>query len=394
MASIYLRHQTWWIQFYPTTGGKPLRISLETPNPAQADLLRKKVELLLKLASPRLQELELPETLRILLAPFPFASSHLEKEALKHAASEEPSSQPAPAVSRPSLEKVLCSYYHHIREDNAPAWVANKISVLRHFFGSELILKATGLTSKGADGTSGFFPGLDLSGITAETVEKFIDARQITRGSSAPKGLSKKTKRHYKEIFHDFFEFCLRRGFLAPTNWHSPNPMRALPSYHVKNNQIVYLTEPEIEEQFRVLQPYPMLHAAAAMMIYAGLRRSETLWLTQDSINASWDYLSVVNRRDENDIESTLKTGQRPVSILPQLKVILESYLKSLASDRWLFPNAKGGRWLPDNFSDALLTTTFWNRIIGRSSAGYAQASIFARSRELGARSPATKRSI
>ena len=40
------------------------------------------------------------------------------------------------------------------------------------------------------------------------------------------------------------------------------------------------------------------------------------------------------------------------------------------------------------------ISTTFWNRIIGRSSVECAQASIFARSGELGARSPATKRSI
>ena len=40
------------------------------------------------------------------------------------------------------------------------------------------------------------------------------------------------------------------------------------------------------------------------------------------------------------------------------------------------------------------ISTMFWNRIIGRSSAGWAQASIFARSGKLGARSPATKRSI
>ena len=40
------------------------------------------------------------------------------------------------------------------------------------------------------------------------------------------------------------------------------------------------------------------------------------------------------------------------------------------------------------------ISTTFWNRIIGRSSAGYAQASIFARSGELGVRSPATKQSM
>src|SRR5258707_8517039 len=36
----------------------------------------------------------------------------------------------------------------------------------------------------------------------------------------------------------------------------------------------------------------------------------------------------------------------------------------------------------------------FWNRIIGRSNDGYAQASIFAPSGEFGARSPAMKRFI
>ena len=40
------------------------------------------------------------------------------------------------------------------------------------------------------------------------------------------------------------------------------------------------------------------------------------------------------------------------------------------------------------------ISITFWNRIIGRSSAGYARASIFAPFGELGARSPAMKRFI
>jgi hypothetical protein len=40
------------------------------------------------------------------------------------------------------------------------------------------------------------------------------------------------------------------------------------------------------------------------------------------------------------------------------------------------------------------ISTMFWNRIIGRSSAGYALASIFAPSGELGARSPVTRLSI
>jgi transposase-like protein len=40
------------------------------------------------------------------------------------------------------------------------------------------------------------------------------------------------------------------------------------------------------------------------------------------------------------------------------------------------------------------ISTTFWNRIIGRSSAGYAQVSIFVHPGELAAQSPVTKRSI
>jgi hypothetical protein len=74
MASIYLRRQTWWIQFYPAMGGKPLRISFETSNRAQADLLRKKIELLLGLADPRLQEVDVPESVRTHLALPPRAS--------------------------------------------------------------------------------------------------------------------------------------------------------------------------------------------------------------------------------------------------------------------------------------------------------------------------------
>ena len=63
-------------------------------------------------------------------------------------------------------------------------------------------------------------------------------------------------------------------------------------------------------------------------MIYAGLRRAEALWLTRDSIARDLSILSVLNRiDDDNDIESTLKTGERPVTILPPLRRILEEYL-------------------------------------------------------------------
>lgn len=65
------------------------------------------------------------------------------------------------------------------------------------------------------------------------------------------------------------------------------------------------------------------MQIAVATMIHAGLRRAETLWLTKDSIAPDLSYLSVRNCSDhESDIESSLKTGERAVTILlPLLKI-------------------------------------------------------------------------
>jgi hypothetical protein len=57
------------------------------------------------------------------------------------------------------------------------------------------------------------------------------------------------------------------------------------------------------------------------------------------------------------------------------------------------YPPAQSRR-CPCNTAPYNISTMFWNRIIGQSSAGYALASIFAPSGELGARSPVTRLSI
>jgi len=60
----------------------------------------------------------------------------------------------------------------------------------------------------------------------------------------------------------------------------------------------------------------------------------------------------VVNKVDkEKDIESSLKTGERPVVILPQLKALLEPYLEHLESE-WLVPSPTGMQWIGENFGD------------------------------------------
>ena len=68
--------------------------------------------------------------------------------------------------------------------------------------------------------------------------------------------VSTKTKRHYREFFHHFFEFNLKFGYFQPVNWHCLNPVAALPSYVKKNRHIVFLTASQVEEQLRVLEPH------------------------------------------------------------------------------------------------------------------------------------------
>lgn len=167
-------------------------------------------------------------------------------------------------------------------------------------------------------------------------------------------GVGRKTMRHYRETFHHFFEFCLKFYLYHPSNWHRPNPISALPSYVSRNRRIVFLTEAQVEEQIARLSCNAVMQMAVMIMIYSGLRRAEALWLTKDSLAPDLSFLSVLNRRDDDsDIESSLKTGERTVTILPPLRRALEKYLPSV-SGRWMLPNGTGTRWRPDCFSKNL----------------------------------------
>jgi len=241
---------------------------------------------------------------------------------------------PVAPVTRtsPPVREVLGEYLAHVEVENSSHHVKNKISYLKKFFGSELL---------GAkEPCKGVFLGETLEDVRAGDVRRLID--------SLPVG--KKTKRHHRNAFHSFFEHAMKCGFYEPSNFRYPNPMSALPSYYEKNKKIVFLTQPQIDAVLEVLKPSPAVRMAAAIMIYAGLRRAETLWLTKSNVAGNLKFLSVVNKTDEEkDLESSLKTGERSVPILPPLKALLEPYLESLKSE-WICPSPRGMQWDGDNF--------------------------------------------
>ena len=63
------------------------------------------------------------------------------------------------------------------------------------------------------------------------------------------------------------------------------NPVSKVPKYKEHAPKIRFLTLAQVEEQLRVLEENGPLQTMVAMLIYAGLRREEMLWLTLDDVD-------------------------------------------------------------------------------------------------------------
>jgi len=352
MAAKYLRRQTWWARFYHPCTGELIRGSLETADEARAELLRRHIELLAErikleqtLQEPRFQAAEIPAPLLGTLDPLAPASAPAVVNPSPVAITNGPVT-PAPLAERVRLDTALKKYLAYIRTENVPHHVLGKLSMLRGFLGTDRVNRIAGVTEKDENRfpkREAFFEGEFVDELTAALLQEFFDTLSV----------SIRTKRHYREMFHHFFKYCINFGLYQPANFHCPNPVVALPSYLVKNQKIVFLTQEQIDQQLEVLEDRPALRIATAIMIYAGLRRAETLWLTKDSIAKDLSYLSVLNRVDDDDIESSLKTGERSVTILLPLRKILEDYLPRLKG-RWIVPARDGRRWELNAFSRRL----------------------------------------
>lgn len=265
MASIYYRGQapngTWWLQFYHPQTGALLRQSLETSDHCRAELLRERAQLEIALLKPTIASISLPERFHRNLGGAPTVETGrcVAQPVL-------PST-----ITRTTVETAVKEYVTLIRAENSKGHYESKLSILRYYFGSDTVRKATGNDS--GPEITGAFDGKFVDEMTASGVDEFIRGRPIETT----------TRRHYRELFHHFFEVLLTKSLVTPTNFHTPNIMSALPYYGGKKYQkaIVYLKEDDADEQLRVLEPCPSLRAAAIIMIEAGLRRNEALWLSK-----------------------------------------------------------------------------------------------------------------
>lgn len=333
-----LRRRKFWVQYFVPGKSAPLRQSLGTDNPALASLIKEKVEHLLALSDQRLLDVELPANI---LETLPVVSMAI--------------STPPPTVETKgvSIIDAISAYYLHIKESNHPRWVSAKLKTLSSLFSTKLVASATGVDFGRCEQEKGAFWGKFLEEIPSTLLETVVASR---KGRDGETPAAEKTKRHYREVFHDFFEYCLSHNLMKVANFHTPNPVAALPSYLDTNRQIVFLDEKQIGQQYAALEGNPTLAAAARIMIELGLRRSEALWLTKDSFTSDFSMVSIVTRFDpEHDVSSSLKTAgsQRSVPLSDSLRQFLPGYLENL-SGTWVLPSPKGKRWNVDNFSATL----------------------------------------
>jgi integrase len=338
----------YWLKGRNPVTGKPVRISLQTTDEARAALLHRKWEAWAALfvtefggtdLPPRMREelRGLPPGFAVLLPGYVASIPVVQPAVLAAPAGEVP--QPLP---EPPLLHVLRKYLRFCESENSQHHAANKASILKAAFGAAAVEDSGAL--------DGPLACARLSDLSASLVQAFIEGRRKEDGSP----LSVKTRRHYREVFCNVFEYAMRHGDYVPKNLRYPNPMGAgLPSYQEKNRVIEFLDDDQIAVQLEALRPYPVLHAAVGTMIYSGPRRNECLWLQANSIEKE-KYLSIRNLLDEeSETRNSLKTGARTVAIEPELMAIFRAYLPTLKGP-WLFPSPNARRWDKDHFSTAL----------------------------------------
>lgn len=278
MATFYKRpdSQQFSVACYPRPGAKLVRASLGTDDPALAEKITRKVEILCELE--KFANVPVPDKI---LASFECMTVRIEREApssaqlapVQAAAVVMPS--PAPGKGG-SITEAIRAYLVLSVVSNVPQATADKISRLRQFFGSALIdsldprppeklkhaRKHVVLPLKGIAPTS-------LSDITKALILKFLLDKKY--------GLA--SKRHYRELFHGLFDSALKSGIYQPPNPFAPNPADDLPSFNGRDKPIIVLTDPEVTAQYAAVATDPLILFGCQLMLEGGFRLHEILAL-------------------------------------------------------------------------------------------------------------------
>lgn len=348
MASIYRRpdSQKLWISFYPHPRASLVRVGLGTDDLCSAEKAAEKVELLIKLEA--LADIDLPpKALGAFKSLQPIVKS-LQQENRDQDCARDTSGG---LKHKCLIDDAIRAFLVRSMVSNSEHATADKISRLRQFFGTQRIndldprspekLKLTRKKKR----IKPWFKGKDLSEITTTCMLEFL----------ASKNYKNSSMRHFRELFHELFQIALKSGIYRPENPYCANPADDLPGFSEREEPITVLNVDEVAEQYRVADADPLILFGCQLMIEAGFRLHEILALRHGDLSNP-GMIRLVMPRKQTSRATKLKTGERPVTVLPPLLPVIERYLQSIDFDEraWCFPGLTVERMTSDAFGQRL----------------------------------------
>ena len=312
MASIYKRQRAYWVSYM--VGGRNVCRSLGTANAREAEELKRKYEAL-------------------------NANGLLP--------------QPSNTPIGPFLQS-LCAFWRQTRGGKS---AENDIGRLRRIFGpccEALKLRSHTPHSfrtrryeilSAADARSGrYLPVRKLEDLTPEAIARYLERRVVHDG------IVGKTANHLRIVLSGVFAYARKyHGYRCPHPDYL-NPIQGVERFPEKQPVIKYLSATDIIVQLEALSDQPEIRAMVAVYIYAGLRRSEALWLTPNDVDLE-ERVIRVRKKEVEKSRWQPKTGiDRVVPIGSKLLAELQVYLPR-QHGTWFFTSPDGQRWDPDNFS-------------------------------------------
>jgi len=283
------------------------------------------------------------------------SSLQLAKKVLQKVEYENATGQLASATRTP-LPKLLTDFVVHLKAKHRIKSFKNDLSRLRTIFGPlvaelELVRKdnSTGETEGKPDVPDDEKPPR-LEAEYAEQISPPLINRYLDRRAGC---VGPKTLNADREILYRLFTYSIEHHGLIYPDPRLKNPVDGVRPRKLPAQDIRFLDANQIKTQLDAVKDDSVLHMAVAILIYAGLRREEALWLTHDDIDRRAGLIRVRAKTIDKMFWQP-KTGQnRAVPISTALAAVLDKYKPPMIS-QWLLPSPEGARWDPDNFSHKL----------------------------------------
>jgi integrase len=289
-------------------------------------------------------------------------SLQVAKEKRRQFESAQARGSPTPLPSRTPIAQVLTGYVEHIRAIKTAKSAQTDRYYLRDMFGPvceelRITSRKIGPNSRKRQPREGqdrrrrprVIEAPCFETISTASIAEFIQAQIISRG------IKPKTANRYREILSALMNWAMtQRDIRMPGGI---NPASAVKRAKEAPPEIKFLTLPQVKEQLDVLAEHKLIQTMVAMLIFAGLRREELLWLTIDDIDLDTGAYGMTRVRAKTiGGESWMPKTRinRAVPISSDLRAYLDKYRPRTSNHGWFFPTPAGRRWDCDNFSHNL----------------------------------------